>query len=318
MLADLHINVWRQDLLPTIERAILGRANMKAMKDPSGKTGLMRIYEFAKGIPPETFALTGKYRDLRKVMKHSASRAGMLGRRVQTLHFPPDWPADGIFEVAKDSEFGENQTIRIRHKFTDEVQTIPPVSAPPFSQPDDLFIDCNWSEIKATLSSLKNPSGSNKLFLCQIFTRICTKEEAVGDVSYMTPPHKKCRFSTPLKAEQKDSGSASSRLGLPDAAPVVGSPTSTTIATASASGGDVVESEAQGHMASADPDQVKGEGEAEQTPVKQSPDAGSLDTHPAEKQAAQMAELVGVSYNEAEEEPPTRPNAGAAPSSAAS
>lgn len=103
-------------------------------------------------------------------MKYGQIRARALGRRVESLHFPPVWPADGIFEISTASVFtGEHINILIRDKFTGEVQPVPTASLPPFSQADDLYIDGNWSGIKATLSSAKNPSGTTKFLLVHVF-----------------------------------------------------------------------------------------------------------------------------------------------------
>lgn len=150
-LGELSIPMWRDKLLPRVEQRSLSAANLRALRGESGsKTSYCRIAEFITGLGAE-FPLTGRYRCIEEIVTEFVSRSESRGRRGLDLPLPPDWERDGLFFV--DEVNGAKKMVVDKQKWSGEEAEIPLDKLAPGGVPkkDELWIDSNWSEKKATL-----------------------------------------------------------------------------------------------------------------------------------------------------------------------
>lgn len=170
--------ILRDRILSSLETT-LSTSNLRAMRCPEApsKHGLLRILEFATGLPADTplhnrVAFTC-YNRLAYVAQQMALARG---RRALFLSLPPDWATAGLFEV-RGMSATEPGAVEVAHRFSNSVATIPASKVPAHQTEQDLVINCNWSEERACLVGKVGANAAGVL-LAPFFPR---QDEVLAD-----------------------------------------------------------------------------------------------------------------------------------------
>ena len=154
LLSDLTIGHLREKVICRLGPHF-SVGNLRSMKGLDGsKEGLMRILEFATGLPPD-LPLTGSLRCFNRLAIMIAEKAKLLGRRSALLTIPPDWDMQGLVHL---KHLNPDGSLVICHRYTGQETTIPQHQVPDHHTISDLAIQSPWSEQRISIvSKLESP-----------------------------------------------------------------------------------------------------------------------------------------------------------------
>lgn len=194
-----------EHILEFCEPGTLSVPNLRRMltrgKAQANKEVMQKLVEMVTGMSPDT-ALSGKLADLQNFKAYCKSCHEARGRRGRDLTLPPNWQEDGIYSIAEVRSSG----VVVHHKFTGAVAMIELDKVPPFKCLQDLYINANWSETRATISSTRDEQGQSCVWLISFFGRQVLKNE---------PRHSTAGSPSPKRLKAVADGDVSGGLAAP-------------------------------------------------------------------------------------------------------
>lgn len=149
-LGSLSVKLLSEKVLGQIEPSIFSKSNLRSMairgESAGTKAALSRIIEYLTGFPGD-FNLTGRWRIWRILIEELREKNRQLGRRAVDMGLPPVWSDDGIYNV-----WVSKGVVTLKHGFTRVQESITSL-LPEGCETRDLFVDYNWSEERAMISS---------------------------------------------------------------------------------------------------------------------------------------------------------------------
>lgn len=156
-------------ILSVAEPASLSMPNLKSItvkrQSLQNHQVHVRLVEFMTGLPPD-FSLSGVYRSWKALSEFVCERNECRGRRLQGATLPVDFDNMGIYEMIGSEG---SPTICIRHRFTNQQVDYQRTSLPHHACIRQLFIDSDWSENRAAISSTADPSRQHDVMLLPRF-----------------------------------------------------------------------------------------------------------------------------------------------------
>jgi hypothetical protein len=206
-------------ILLAIEPVTFSTANMKGMMARGardvGRAELLKLLEFCTNVAP-TSTVAPEHKDVAVLHAYMQVLNKELGRRARDLTFPVNWEAQGIYTVQMLE--GKPACAITRNDTKEECQVAIPIDV------KSVFVDCNWSELRATV---RQHDGYWQQSCALLFAGGFATPTKRGRVSLPSPraPQQEDGAGLPktvtAQPEQDDEGKASSvcQLGFQPAVP---------------------------------------------------------------------------------------------------
>ena len=154
------LEFWEPNCLsvPNIRR-MLTRGKSNVNKDALGC-----IVEFGSGQSADLH-LSGSLCVLASFKDFMLDQYNMRGRRCHDLPLPPHWPRDGLYEKIGLVPSG----LKLRHRFVVAEVVAPLKALPPQESAQGLFMNWNWSETRASISSVLDKENRHSVLLAPYF-----------------------------------------------------------------------------------------------------------------------------------------------------
>lgn len=185
-------------LLSFVQPFSLSPANLRSVKERgesmTTKENLCKLLEFETGKPGDT-ELHGPLRYWPYLQQLLKACSAQRGSRSANLKLPADWEAFGVYTVVVD-----RAELCITNRFTGHRAPVPRDKIPSCEDRSELYIDWNWSEVRATLKSRSDPASPG--FRCSL----ALPDVVVGkDIVLPAPPRQAlARGSTPKRLALSD------------------------------------------------------------------------------------------------------------------
>jgi len=144
-LESFSVQIIFQHILVIAEKHTLSAANLRSSKvkhpECGTKEALLHCVEFITGWGRD-YQLVGPYRYW-----------PFFETMVSFRSLPPRWPIDGIYSVCV-----EKGSVYVVHLFTKSTYPLDASVLPAFNEPDYLWVDQNYSEKRASVRSLVDPT----------------------------------------------------------------------------------------------------------------------------------------------------------------
>ena len=99
------------------------------------------------GVQPEQFLFEDRSEaNVEAFSEHTVDLNETLGRRARDLQLPPCWEKDGFYIIIM-----KKGQMKIQHRMTKEERDIPDIILQHASDPKDIQVDMNFSEMRATV-----------------------------------------------------------------------------------------------------------------------------------------------------------------------
>lgn len=178
------------------------------------KVELMKMFEFGSGLPP-SWTIPRRLRCWHRLCAFLSRRGEQRGRRALLLALPPDW-SEGLYSI--DGLTADDEKVIVKHNALGIAKALPIASLPPFNHIGELRVECNWSEVNASLRSTKD-RGAKHYALSRDFTEQEVKEEYDDDTGagVIDPktPNKRPSGGLPTSLKNPRTALASSSGGSP-------------------------------------------------------------------------------------------------------
>lgn len=163
-------------LLPFAEPAALSIPNLNSTNVKGqalqNHQSHVRLLEYMTGLPPD-FSLSGVYRSWATLADFVRERNECRGRRLQGEVLTIDFGTTGIYELRGADA---SPIIIARHRLTSQEGEYQRAALPHHTCLRQLFINSNWSEVRATISSTAGPSRHHDALLMPRFPVQAVKE----------------------------------------------------------------------------------------------------------------------------------------------
>lgn len=196
-LEAVSYRLLRDRILPAVDDQVLSAANLRTKLDRMGtdraREESLRILEATAGI--RSLPLVGKFRSWPAVRDFVSARASLRGRRALHLSLPPDWAAQGVFSLEGMDQ--EQTAALVKNRYDDRIVQIPSNRLPPFDDFAHLYIESNWSEAMAAVSSTTASGHEQDDMLKNLFPPMVMDAADDGSSSARTPDPKRARTGSP-------------------------------------------------------------------------------------------------------------------------
>jgi hypothetical protein len=151
--------------LGKINSSVFSLPNLRNLQQrgKAGETQILftEIYEFLSGVISFGFKLAEEFRDFANLDKLAIENASMRSDRQCNFPLPPNWDVDGLYLIHDVKKIKGHFEVTVQHRF---LKISKMVNLKKFKSTNDLIVDMNYSETRATIRSRSQP-GVQELLL---------------------------------------------------------------------------------------------------------------------------------------------------------
>ena len=151
----------------------------KGARDCS-KLELCKVLEFISGIAGQSDLSNQFFKTIGDIGRHMKALSDSRGDRGASLKLPPDWCEQGVYQIIRRS----SDELVVKNRFYPDAEAKITAQDFKFQDPDQCWIDVNWSENRACLRE----RGTVADFIACVAFAKAGVQLALADGSVTTPP----------------------------------------------------------------------------------------------------------------------------------